>query len=214
MFTGIIQAVGTVRSLAPHDSGVRMLIDAAGLDLSDARVGDSIAVSGACLTVVELDDRGFAADLSAETLDRTVLGELHPGARVNLEPALRFSDRLGGHLVSGHVDGVGSIVRREPSGGFQRLQVQAPDALARYIAPKGSVTVDGVSLTVNAVQGPRFELMLIPQTLEHTTLGDGDAGRRVNLEVDIVARYLERLLQGSGDGPTGNNGLTRVHGPI
>ncbi len=182
MFTGIVQAVGRIVGAGPHE------IETGGLDLAGVSVGDSISVQGVCLTVTALTGRGFRADVSAETLSVTT-GLDRPGP-VNLEKALRAGDALGGHLVSGHVDGVGELVRREGS----VFAFRAPAELARYLARKGSICVDGVSLTVNRVKGPEFEVNLIPHTLEVTTLGRLQPGGRVNLEVDQVARYLERLL--------------------
>lgn len=182
MFTGIVQAVGRIVRAGPHE------IETGGLDLRGVRVGDSVCVQGVCLTVAALTGRGFRADLSAETLSVTT-GLDAPGP-VNLEPALRAGDPLGGHLVSGHVDGVGELVRREGS----VFAFRAPEALGRYLARKGSICIDGVSLTINGVQGAQFEVTLIPHTLEVTTLGRLVPGAKVNLEVDLVARYLERLL--------------------
>lgn len=186
MFTGIVQAVGRIVRLQPLE------IESNGLDISDVAVGDSICVQGVCLTVTARTARGFTADVSSETL-RVSAGLERPGP-VNLEKSLALGERLGGHLVSGHVDGVGEVAAF--SGGV--LQVRAPEDLARYIARKGSITIDGVSLTVNRVEGPLFEVFLIPHTLEVTTLSRLAPGARVNLEVDLIARYVERLLQGSG----------------
>jgi riboflavin synthase len=183
--------------------------------LSDVRLGDSIAVSGVCLTAVELPGDGFWADASRETLERTILGEAAPGTKVNLEKALTPTTRLGGHLVSGHVDGIGTVAEWRPDGRSWRLRVQAPDELARYIAAKGSICVDGVSLTVNRVDGAAFELNIIPHTLAETTLADFKIGRQVNLEVDLIARYLERLLLGDRAAqPVGalTEALLREHG--
>jgi riboflavin synthase len=192
MFTGIVQAVGRIVRPQPLE------VDCGSLDLSDVKVGDSICVQGVCLTVTALTPRGFTADLSEETLQVTA-GLDRPGG-VNLEKSLALGDRLGGHLVSGHVDGVGQVVRRQ--GGV--IAFRAPTGLARFIAKKGSICIDGVSLTVNAVQGVEFEVNLIPHTLEITTLSRLQAGARVNLEVDLVARYVERLLATSADsGPEG-----------
>jgi riboflavin synthase len=182
VFTGIVQAVGRIVRAGPHE------IETGALDLSGVSVGDSISVQGACLTVTALSGRGFSADVSAETLGVTA-GLDRPGP-VNLEKALRAGDPLGGHLVSGHVDGVGELVRREGS----VFAFRAPRPLARYIARKGSICIDGVSLTVNRVEDDGFEVNLIPHTLAVTTLGSLQPGKRVNLEVDLVARYLERLL--------------------
>jgi riboflavin synthase len=196
MFTGIVAAVGEVRAIEAMGQDARLRIAAGKLDLSDVAPGDSIATSGVCLTVVERGADWYAADASVETLSLTTLGELGPGDGVNLEKALAVGDRLGGHLVSGHVDGVGEVLARWTDGRSERFRLRAPDALARYIAAKGSITVDGVSLTVNRVDGAEFELNIIPVTLAETTIGAYRAGRRVNLEVDLVARYLERLLAG------------------
>lgn len=194
MFTGIIQAVGHIANMAQIGNAVRMAIAAPGLDLSDVGLGDSIAVSGPCLTVASFVRDCFEVDVSPETLARTTLGALAQGSPVNLEKALRLGDSLGGHLVSGHVDGVGRIVQREALDNCVRFRVHAPGELAHYIAMKGSICIDGVSLTVNAVAGGEFDLLIIPHTLERTTLGRLTAGSRVNLEIDLIARYLERLL--------------------
>ncbi len=196
MFTGIIQAVGEVAALTPVGGDLRLRIRSGGLDLGDVRLGDSIAVNGVCLTAVELEADGFAADVSRETLSLTSLGGLAVGGAVNLEKALTLNTRLGGHLVSGHVDGLGEIVERRDDARSVRFVVAAPDELARYIAHKGSITVDGVSLTVNGVDGARFDLNIVPHTLRHTIMGGYRPGSRVNLEVDLLARYLERLLLG------------------
>ncbi|NJN45416.1 MAG: riboflavin synthase [Candidatus Competibacteraceae bacterium] len=196
MFTGIIEAVGHVIAKEPRGVDMRLHIGIGKLDLSEANLGDSIAVSGVCLTATTLTDSGFWADVSVETLERTVLGGATPGTTVNLERALTLSTRLGGHLVSGHVDGIGSVTAYHQDGRSWRLQIQAPDSLARYIAEKGSICVDGVSLTVNQVDGALFTLNIVPHTLQETTLADYRVGRRVNLEVDLIARYLERLLLG------------------
>lgn len=194
MFTGIIQTIGQIRARESRGGDVRLLIAAGGLDMSAVAPGDSIAVNGVCLTAVEPSADAFCADVSMETLSRTTLAELAPGASVNLEPALTLAQRLGGHLVSGHVDGVGVIRQRWHDGRSVRLSIEAPPELSKYIAGKGSIGVDGVSLTVNSVNGSVFELNIVPHTLTATTLGECAAGRRVNLEVDIIARYLERLL--------------------
>jgi riboflavin synthase len=196
MFTGIIQAVGTIAALEPRGGDVRLRIATGALELHDVRRGDSIAVSGVCLTAVELPGDGFWADVSGETLARTTLGGLCAGDRVNLEKALTPSTPLGGHLVSGHVDGVGQVLERSAAARSVRFRIEAPAALARYIAEKGSVCVDGVSLTVNAVDGAVFDLNIVPHTLQATTLEAWQAGRAVNIEVDLIARYLERLLLG------------------
>ncbi|MBI1394741.1 MAG: riboflavin synthase [Betaproteobacteria bacterium] len=194
MFTGIIQAVGTIAHFEANGEGARLHVRTPGWDLADVALGDSIAVNGCCLTVVSKDADAFAADLSRETLDCTA-GFL-PGARLNLEKALRASDRLGGHLVTGHVDGVGEVTEVEAIGDNRRYAFRLPDALGRYVARKGSVTVNGVSLTVNTVDGDLFSVNLIPHTLAETNLGQLKVGDRVNLEVDLIARYVERMLVG------------------
>jgi riboflavin synthase len=200
MFTGIVQDVGTVRVLEPSEGAVRLTVDTA-LDLSRVSVGDSIAVAGVCLTVVALEPRAFSAEVSRETLGLTTVGGWHVGQRVNLEPALRLGDALGGHLMAGHVDGVAVVVSCAPDSSSRRLRLHAPAGLARYLARKGSVALDGVSLTVNAAQGREFEANLIPHTLRVTTLDSLRAGDRVNLEVDLIARYMERLADANS--PTG-----------
>jgi riboflavin synthase len=198
MFSGIVAAVGKVRAVRSAAGGLRLRVDAGGLDLGDVAIGDSIAVNGVCLTVVALGGGGFEADVSEETL-RCTAG--FPAlARVNLEKALRLADRLGGHLVSGHVDGVGAVARVAARGDNRLLAVTAPRDLARYVARKGSIAVNGVSLTVNEVGGARFEVNLIPHTLVATNLGDLKTGDRVNLEIDQMARYAERLSEASASG--------------
>src|SRR5262252_7667069 len=195
MFTGIVEAVGEIRAFAPAQGGARAVISCASLDLSDVKVGDSIAVNGCCLTVVELERDALHLDVSHETLACT--SGFDAGAKVNLAKALRLSDRLGGHLVSGHVDGRGEVTRSEAAGDNRLLEIRVPAELAKYIARKGSVAVHGVSLTVNRVEGERFEVNLIPHTLEVTNLGRLSKGALVNIEVDLLARYLERLLNES-----------------
>ncbi len=193
MFTGIVEAVGEIRQVALSEGGLRLGIAPGRLDLTDVAVGDSVAINGVCLTVTALVDNLFFVDVSRETLNCT-RGIDKQGGRVNLEKALRLSDRLGGHLVSGHVDGVGEVVKFEPAGESCLLVIRAPHSLLKYIAKKGSITIDGVSLTVNRAEGDELEINLIPHTLEVTTLKDLKAGARVNLEVDMLARYLERLM--------------------
>lgn len=193
VFTGIIQSIGTIQDYRALDGDARMRIHGGGLDFTDVAVGDSIAVNGVCLTVVALTSDSFSVDVSAETL-RCTSGFVQ-GAEVNLEKALRLADRLGGHLVSGHVDGVGNVTRFEQVGESTLLQLEAPAALTRYIISKGSITVNGVALTVNKVEDTRFTLNLIPHTLQMTTLKHLSVGARVNLEVDMIARYVERLTQ-------------------
>ncbi len=194
MFTGIVEATGKIVRAEPRGGDVRLVVDAGKLGLDDVAIGDSIAVSGVCLTAVALDGNTFAVDVSNETLSRTSLGALDAGARVNLEKALRFSDRLGGHLMAGHVDGLGRIVAIEPDARSQRWTFELPAELARYAAPKGSIAIDGISLTINEVEGRRFGVNLIPHTIEVTTLGERRIGDAVNIEVDLVARYVERLF--------------------
>ena len=194
MFTGIVQEVGRVLSRELRGGDVRLRIGYGQLDFSGTRVGDSLCVQGCCLTAVELEGKTFAADVSRETLALTTLGDLAPGAPVNLEPALRAGDPLGGHLVSGHVDGVARLTAVEGEARSLRLTIEAPARLARYLAPKGSVAIDGVSLTINSVEGASFGVNIIPHTQNATTLGQLVVGARVNLEVDQLARYLERLL--------------------
>lgn len=198
MFTGIIQATGTIEALTPQGADLRLRIGTGKLELDAVRVGDSVAVAGVCLTATALHPRAFEADVSAETLRCTTFGALRRGEAVNLERSLTLATPLGGHLVSGHVDGVAEVKARGQVGGSLRYVIEAPAGLARYIAAKGSVCVDGVSLTVNAVDGPAFEVNLVPHTLQETTLGGLEIGSRVNLEVDLIARYAERLLQGGG----------------
>jgi riboflavin synthase len=207
MFTGIIQAVGHIERIDPKGGDARLSIATGGLDLTDTALGDSIAVSGVCLTAIGLGKGRFAADVSGETLARTTLGRKRPGDRVNLELALLPTTRLGGHLVSGHVDGVGRLMERQPDARSQRLRVEAPAGLAKYIAEKGSICIDGVSLTVNAVRGAQFDVNIVPHTMERTALGALAPGDAVNLEVDLIARYLERLLLGEKAADEG--GITR-----
>ncbi len=206
MFTGIIQSVGQVAALESRGGDVRITLDVGTLAMDDVKPGDSIAVNGVCLTAVALTAKGFAADVSRESLGLTTLGSSGPGSRVNLEKALTLGTSLGGHLVSGHVDGLGRVMERRSDARSVRFTIEAPAELARYIAPKGSICVDGASLTVNQVDGCRLGLNIIPHTVQETIIGEYRAGSRVNLEVDLIARYLERLLlgdkaaQGSGSG--------------
>ena len=195
MFTGIIETTATVESLQQLQSEWRLVVGSGELDLADLQIGDSIAVSGCCLTVVELGVDSFAADVSGETMNCTILGSLKPGSKVNLEKAMLATSRFGGHIVSGHVDGVGKLVGSTADGGSIRMEFDVPVALAKYIAAKGSICIDGASLTVNEVSGATFTINVIPHTQTETTIGDYIVGREVNLEVDLVARYLERLMQ-------------------
>ena len=194
MFTGIIQAVGRIAQIEAGEEDIRLRIETGKLSLGEVGLGDSVATSGVCLTVTELPGDGFWADVSPETLSLTSLGTKNMGDSVNLETSLTLSTPLGGHLVSGHVDGVGKIERIIEDARFWRVRVAAPDNLARYIAMKGSICVDGTSLTVNQVQGASFELTIIHQTWEETVFSEYQTGSAVNLEVDVIARYLERLM--------------------
>jgi riboflavin synthase len=194
VFTGIIQSVGKIRASRPKGGDLTMEIDAAGLDLAGVSVGDSIAVDGVCVTATSLNKDGFVADLSRETLSCSTLGKKRVGDAVNLEKALCLGDPLGGHLVSGHVDAVGKLVSRRDAARSVVMKFSVADSVARFIAAKGSVCVDGVSLTVNKVSGNSFEVNIVPHTLEQTTMGRYRGGAEVNLEVDLLARYIERLI--------------------
>jgi len=194
MFTGIIESIGTIARIERRGGDVRLHVDAGALGLDDVKLGDSISVSGVCLTAVEIDGAVFTVDVSTETLARTTLGALRDGDPVNLEKAMRLSDRLGGHLVAGHIDGVGRVVSIESDARSQRWLFELPPALARYLAPKGSICIDGVSLTVNEVDGARFGVNLIPHTIDVTTFKTRRNGDAVNIEVDLLARYVEQLL--------------------
>ncbi|GAB5606330.1 riboflavin synthase [Sideroxyarcus sp. TK5] len=194
MFSGIVADAGMIKKVADREGGLRLTVATELLGMDDVALGDSIAVNGVCLTVVGIDGNDFTVDVSRETLDCTT-GLEQQGAHVNLEKAMRLSDRIGGHLVSGHVDGVGEVVAFNDIGESWRLVVRAPQALSKYIAVKGSITINGVSLTVNHVSGHEFEVNLIPHTLEVTTLNELEKGKRVNLEIDLIARYVERMMQ-------------------
>tara|TARA_B110001454_G_scaffold151220_1_gene140533 strand:- start:538 stop:1146 length:609 start_codon:yes stop_codon:yes gene_type:complete len=196
MFTGIISAIGDITNLEERAGDARLTIRTGNLSLTDVQLGDSIACNGACLTVIELTGEGFVADVSVETLNLTTIGNWQTGSRINLEKAMRATDRLGGHIVSGHIDGIGEVVTLEEDARSWRFRIRAPREIAKYIAHKGSITLDGTSLTVNIVDGAEFELNIIPHTMTHTVMGDYKIGSKVNLEVDLVARYLERLLLG------------------
>ena len=210
MFTGIIKATGKVTLLERRGGDVRMRVESPQLPWSEYELGESIAVNGACLTAVELNDTGFDTDVSVETLDVTALGQLNVGARVNLEPALSLRDRLGGHLVSGHIDCKGKVAAIAVDARSTRISVDIPEDYARYVAKKGSICIDGVSLTINEVSGCRFESNIIPHTATHTIIGDYAVGTVVNIEVDLLARYLERLLGNEGTGLTEE--FLREHG--
>lgn len=196
MFTGIIEAVGEIASIERRSGDVRLRVRSQQMNWADVALGDSIATNGICLTAVQLPGDGYVADVSVETLATTTLGNWQTGTRVNLEKAMMPTSRLGGHIVSGHVDGVGEVIKRQSAARSEQFTLRAPASLARYIAHKGSITVDGTSLTVNAVNGCDFELNIVPHTLQETLIGDYKVGAKVNLEVDVIARYLERLLLG------------------
>lgn len=202
MFTGIIEAIGTVKAIEPRAGDLRLQIETGKLDLSDVQIGDSICTSGCCLTVVELPGDGYIADVSVESLRLTTIGDWQPGTLVNLEKSLTPSTRMGGHMVSGHVDDTAEVLSREASARAEVFWIKAPDRLARYIAQKGSIAVDGISLTVNEVKGADFCLTIVPHTLQETVMSEYRQGTRVNLEVDLFARYLERLQQGDAAAKT------------
>lgn len=205
MFTGIIQAVGKIKGIEQQQGDVRLTVDTVDLDLSDAQLGDSIAVNGVCLTAIELMPQQFVADVSNETLSATTMGDVTVGSPVNLECALQAQTRLGGHLVSGHVDGVGRVIERKADARSIRFTFSLPKDLARYVAQKGSICIDGISLTVNKVDDSSFSVNIVPHTLEMTTLGYREVGDVVNLEVDVIARYLERLMLGESKNPASVN---------
>lgn len=203
MFTGIIEAVGTVVAITPKGEDISITVDAGSLDMSDVKLGDSIATNGVCLTVTQLTGTRYSADLSLETLKKTGFSAYGIGEKVNLEKAMLPTTRFGGHIVSGHVDGVGEILERQPVGRAIEFWVAMPHEIAHYVAEKGSITVDGISLTVNALRKNAFKLTIVPHTSQETTIDRFQVGRKVNLEVDVMARYMERLLQGrrqDGDG--------------
>ncbi len=205
MFTGIIEAVGIIESIEDKGGDARFWINTGKLDMSDVQLGDSIAANGVCLTAIDLRDDAYCADVSGETLSLTSLKQLQTGSEVNLEKALTPTTRLGGHLVSGHVDGLGKVIDRRDDARSIRFIIEAPKELAKYIAVKGSITVDGVSLTVNKVDGAQFELNIVPHTLQETIIKHYQPGRAVNLEVDLIARYLERLVLGEKAAEPGSN---------
>lgn len=196
MFTGIIEAVGKVDAVEPIGGDVRLLINTAGLPMDAVQLGDSIATNGVCLTVIEKTATGYCADVSVESLDLTTIREWQTGTTVNLERALTPESRLGGHIVSGHVDGIGEVVSRHPDARSERFLIRVPTNMAKYIAHKGSITIDGTSLTVNSVNGCEFDVNIVPHTIANTVMGRYQSGTKVNLEVDVIARYLERLLLG------------------
>jgi len=211
MFTGIVQAIGQIQTIQPQGGDLRLAIQTGKLDLGDVQFGDSIAVNGVCLTVIELGQHYFAADVSRETMTLTSLAGLNSGASVNLEKALTLATRLGGHLVSGHVDGLGEVLARYDDARSVRFRIQAPDALAKYIAAKGSICIDGTSLTVNRVEGASFELNIVPHTLQETIMASYQVGSKVNLEVDVIARYLERLLLAEHTTPSTSRSSSSSH---
>ena len=204
MFTGIIKAIGRIEAISPQGGDIRLEVAAGGLPWQDYMVGESIAVNGVCLTAVTLSAGGFETDVSRETMSVTALGDLRVGSRVNLEPSLALGERLGGHLVSGHVDCVGYVAAKESDARSTRIDIEIPEEFARYFARKGSVCVDGVSLTINAVSARRFGVNIIPHTAAVTNISDYEVGTRVNVEVDQIMRYLERLLTADG-----TDGITR-----
>lgn len=209
MFTGIIESMGKIEAIRKQAEDFSLQVDCAGLDMHDLALGDSIAVNGVCLTVVSLSEHAFSADVSAETIRYTSLVSLKQGDCVNLEKALTPTSRLGGHLVSGHVDGLGKVIKSYNDGRAIRFVIEVPESLSRYIAAKGSICVDGISLTVNEVEGNLFYLNIVPHTAEQTTASQWQAGAQVNLEVDVIARYLERLLGAQGDASdTQGGGMT------
>ncbi len=202
MFTGIVEAVGKLREINAKDEDVTICVEVGKLDMSDVQLGDSIATNGVCLTVTHFDENSYTADLSLETLNKSAFADYSIGDNVNLEKAMLPTTRFGGHIVSGHVDGVGTIVERTPVGRAIEFWVETPSELMRYIAEKGSITLDGISLTVNGLDKNRFKLTIVPHTSKQTTIDQFQVGRRVNLEVDVLARYMERLLNPSAEAPT------------
>lgn len=208
MFTGIIQSVGHIKSMTRMSGDYRIVLDTAKLDMSDVHLGDSIAVNGVCLTVIDHAGQSFSADVSNETISHTALAQLKTGSRVNLEKALSLQDRLGGHLVSGHVDGLGEIISISKDARSVRFKIKPDPAITKYIAKKGSITVDGISLTVNTVGHDGFELNIVPHTIQETIMSDYQAGHKVNLEVDVIARYVEQLLLGGAEPAAKGSALT------
>lgn len=208
MFTGIIETVGQLSRNEAKSGDVRLSVETADMDMSDVSLGDSIAVNGVCLTVIDFSSHAFSADVSNETLSHTTLGKLQLGAALNLEKAMQLTTRLGGHLVSGHVDGMGTVISRTEDARSVRFTIEVPSDLAKYIAAKGSVCVDGVSLTVNQVNGRCFDINIVPHTMSKTIISGYKQGSMVNIEVDVVARYLERLLIGDNDQTQEKNKLT------
>ena len=216
MFTGIIEAVGEIKRVEQQQGDVRLTVATAGLNLSDAQLGDSIAVNGVCLTAIELSEKQFVADVSNETLSATTMADIKAGSPVNLECALQAQTRLGGHMVSGHVAGVGRVLERKADARSVRFTFEMPVEISRYVAQKGSICIDGISLTVNTVGDTSFSVNIVPHTLEMTTLGHRNVGDAVNLEVDVIARYLERLMLGqpSAESPVDYKALLEKNGFI
>ncbi len=209
MFTGIIEAIGTISAITPKGKDISLTVETGKLDLSDVSLGDSIATNGVCLTVVALNDKSYVADLSLETIERTAFTYYKVGQKVNLEKALLPTKRLGGHMVSGHVDAVAKVISRQLVGRAIEFWLEAPVDLAKYLSEKGSVTIDGISLTINSIDGNRFKLTIVPHTAEETIISTYQAGSCVNLEVDMIARYLERLILGDKAAiQNGTSGLT------
>ncbi|MCP3673160.1 MAG: riboflavin synthase [Gammaproteobacteria bacterium] len=210
MFTGIIEATGTIAGMQDRQGDSLLQISSSDLDMSDVQLGDSIAVNGVCLTVIKLTDSGFTADVSAETLARSCFQHYKVGSAVNLEKAMLANSRLGGHMVSGHVDGIGEIVDRFQDARSWRFKVKAPKEIAHYIAEKGSITIDGISLTINDIEGSAFGVNIVPHTIASTNMGTFQVGTKVNLEVDLIARYLERLLSKDNTSDPKNNSITKA----
>ncbi|MCK5355593.1 MAG: riboflavin synthase [Methyloprofundus sp.] len=210
MFTGIILAIGTITRIEQKAGDVRLSIDTGKLSLANANLGDSIAVNGICLTAVELSEHGFVADVSNETLSRTNLKQAGTGTPVNLELALTPQTRMGGHIVSGHVDGLATLIEKKPDGRSIRFKFKAPDELAKYIAEKGSICINGISLTINTVEGAVFNVNVVPHTLKETSLGFAGVGDKINLEVDLLARYMERLMKGEAAANCPASGITET----
>jgi riboflavin synthase len=194
MFTGIIQTTGSISAIEPRGGDSRFVFNTGKMDLSDLTIGDSVAVNGACLTIIEKENNSFTADLSKETLELTTFSGLVIDSRINLEKAMLLSDRINGHMVSGHVDGIGKVINKSDDARSVRYTIEIPSALSRYVSKKGSVTVDGVSLTINAVDGNTFNVNIIPHTLSETIFSEYKADTRVNIEVDLIARYLDQLI--------------------
>ena len=210
MFTGIILAIGTITRIEQKAGDVRLSIDTGKLSLADANLGDSIAVNGICLTAVELSEHGFVADVSNETLSRTNLKQAGTGTPVNLELALTPETRMGGHIVSGHVDGLATLIEKKPDGRSIRFKFKAPDELAKYIAEKGSICINGISLTINTIEGAVFSVNVVPHTLKETSLGFASVGDKINLEVDLLSRYMERLMKGEAAANCSASGITET----